>query len=205
MNTDTGSDPQQLLRRAREGSSAALGQLLEACRGYLTLLARVQIGRRLRGKVDAADVVQDVFLEAHRIFAQFRGATGREFVGWLRQLLASQLAMLVRRYLGTQCRDVRLELRLSDELDRSSAMLDQGLVAPGSSPSRQAARHEEAVRLAAAMGKLPEAYREVLILRHLEGLTFPEVARRMSRTVPSVKNLWARSLALLRRTLGGAP
>jgi RNA polymerase sigma-70 factor (ECF subfamily) len=112
---------------------------------------------------------------------------------------------LVRRYLGTRRRDVRLERRLADELDESSRMLDRGLVASGSSPSRQAAQREQAVRLAEALGKLPPDYREVLILRHLDGLTFPEVARRMNRTVPSVKNLWTRALALLRRSFGESP
>ena len=58
--------------------------------------------------------------------------------------------------------------------------------------------------LADALGQLPDDYREVLILRHLEGLSFPEVARRMGRTVDSVKKLWARALARLRQLLGGA-
>ena len=67
------ADPEELLRQARAGSSPALGELLELYRSYLALLARVQIGQRLQGKVDAADLVQDAFLEAHRHFAQFRG------------------------------------------------------------------------------------------------------------------------------------
>ena len=56
--------------------------------------------------------------------------------------------------------------------------------------------------LADALGQLPEDYREVIILRHLEGLTFPAVASRMGRTPESIKKLWARALARLRRTLG---
>ena len=59
--------------------------------------------------------------------------------------------------------------------------------------------------LADALGQLPDDYREVLILHHLEGLTFPEVARRLGRTLDSVKNLWLRGLARLRRSLGGPP
>src|SRR5262245_16517535 len=67
--------------------------------------------------------------------------------------------------------------------------------------SRQAARRERAVLLADALGRLPEHYREVIILSHLEGLSFPEVARRMGRSVDGVKNLWARALGQLRRSL----
>jgi RNA polymerase sigma-70 factor (ECF subfamily) len=111
---------------------------------------------------------------------------------------------LVRRYCGTRRRDVRLERRLVDELDQSSRVLDQGLVAPQSSPSNQASHREQAVLLADALEELPPDYREVIILSHLEGLSFPEVASRMGRSVNSVKNLWARALARLRRSLGGA-
>jgi RNA polymerase sigma-70 factor (ECF subfamily) len=107
--------------------------------------------------------------------------------------------------LAAEGRDVRLERELAAELDRSSQALDQGLLASSSSPSRKAARREQAVQLAEVLGRLPEDYREVLILRHLEGLTFPEVAGRMGRSLDSVKNLWTRGLARLRDAVGGEP
>jgi RNA polymerase sigma-70 factor (ECF subfamily) len=203
MSFDAPPDPELLLRQARTKDGAALGRLLELYRGYLALLARVQIGRRLQGKIDPADLVQETFLEAHRHFALFQGRTEAELVCWLREILAGRLAKLVRHYLGTQRRDVRLERQLAGELEQSSRLLDQGLVAASSSPSHRAVRREQAVLLAAALGRLPEAYREVLILRHLGGLSFPDVARRMGRTVPSVKKLWARALPRLRDALGG--
>jgi RNA polymerase sigma-70 factor (ECF subfamily) len=196
-------DPEQLLHRARAGDGPTLGRLLELYRAYLVVLARVQIGRRLQGKVDASDVVQEAFLGAYRDFPQFRGKTEPEFLGWLRQILASLLANLVRHYQGTQRRDVRLERQLAVELEQSSQALDRGLVAPQSSPSQQAIRREQSVVLAEALGRLPETWRELLILRHLEGLSFPEVAQRLGRTVDSVKKLWPRALASLRRLLGG--
>jgi RNA polymerase sigma-70 factor (ECF subfamily) len=205
MDFDVTGDPECLLALARQGDADALGQLLECSRNYLELLARVQIGRRLQGKVDAADLVQETFLKAHRDFAQFRGGSEGEWVGWLRQILAGNLAHLVRHYCGTQRRDVRLERELVDEMNESSRYLDQSLAAAQSTPSHQAARREQAVLLADALKQLPEAYREVIILSHLEGLAFPEVARRMGRTLDSVKNLWARALARLRRNVGGMP
>lgn len=197
------ADPEELLRQARAGDVPALGQLLELYRPYLALLARLQIGRRLQGKVDPADLVQETFLEAHRDFGQFQGGGEKELVGWLRQILALNLANQVRRYFGTQRRDVRLERQLSVELDESSRVLGGALVAAQSSPSQQAARREQAVLLAEALGQLSDEYREVIILRHLEGLTFPEVAQRMGRSLDSVDKLWARALARLRRMLGG--
>jgi RNA polymerase sigma-70 factor (ECF subfamily) len=194
----------QLLALARAGSEAARGQLLEQYRNYLTLLARLQIGRRLQGKVDEADMVQDTFLEAHRQFARFRGDSEAEMTAWLRTILAGVVLHLVRRFFGTQRRDVRLERELADELDQSSRYLDGGLVAQESSPSVRASRREQAVLLADALNQLPPDYREVLILRHLEGLTFPEIAGRMGRTVDSVEKLWVRALPRLRRVLGDA-
>jgi RNA polymerase sigma-70 factor (ECF subfamily) len=197
------AEPEQLLHLARTGSGPALGQLLELYRGYLELLARLQIGRRLQGKVDAQDLIQETFLIAHRDFSQFRGQTEGELVSWLRHILASKLVTLVRYYCGAQRRDVRLERELTEELDRSSRVLGQGLIAPTSSPSQQVCRREQAVLLADALGRLPDDYREVMILRHLEGLSFPEVARHMNRSVDSVKKLWVRALARLRQDLGG--
>jgi RNA polymerase sigma-70 factor (ECF subfamily) len=202
MTVSTTSDPEQLLLQAQAGDVPALGQLLEKYQSYLTLLARLQIGRRLQGKVDPADLVQDTFLNAHRDFAKFRGGTEAAWLGWLREILACNLAHLIRRYLGTQRRDVRLERELKQDLNHSSQVLGQSLMTPQSSPSQSASRREQAVLLADALEKLPGDYREVIILSHLESLSFSEVALRMGRSVDSVKNLWARALARLRRALG---
>jgi RNA polymerase sigma-70 factor (ECF subfamily) len=196
------TSPMYLLSRARAGDGDALGALLELYRHYLSLLARLQVGRRLQGKVDAADLVQETFLEAHRDLRQFRGTTESELVHWLRRILATTLANQVRRYFGTQARDPQLERELAEALDASSRSMDRGLVAPQSSPSQQAVRREQAVLLADALEVLPEDYRQVIVLRQLEGLSFPEVAQHMRRSEDSVKKLWARALARLRQTLG---
>lgn len=205
MNCADDAQPDRLLAAARAGDRDVRGRLLELYRGYLMLLARLGIDRRLRGKADASDLVQETFLEAHRDFGQFHGTTEAEFLSWLRQILLSNLANLMRRYLNTQGRDVRLERALSMELDESSRMLDRGLRARQSSPSQQAARREQAVLLADALERLPDAYREVIILRHLQSLTFPQVAERMGRSMEGVKKLWARALARLRRNMGEWP
>ncbi len=205
MNLHGTADAEEMLRRARTGDGEARGGLLERYRHYLSLLARVQIGRRLAAKVDADDLVQETFLQAHQHFGHFQGTTERELTSWLRQILATNLALLLRRYLGTLGRDVRLERELADELDQSSQALDRALHTASSSPSHKAARPEQAVLLAEALGVLPEDYREVIVLRHLEELSFPEVARRMGRSLDSVKNLWARAVVRLRGALGEGP
>jgi RNA polymerase sigma-70 factor, ECF subfamily len=201
MSLEDRDDSEELIALARAGDSAALGRLLDRYHPYFSLLVRFQIGRRLQGKVDPADLIQETFLEAFRDIGQFRGATERELLGWLRSILSGVLANQVRHYLGTKRRDMRLERELADDLDRSSRAMDRALVARQNSPSHSAARREQAVLLADALGKLPEDYREVIILRQLEDLSFPEVARRMGRTQDSVKNLWARALARLRNVM----
>jgi RNA polymerase sigma-70 factor (ECF subfamily) len=195
-------DSAQLLVQAREGGESALGQLLEKHRTYLELLARVEIGRRLRTKVDTADVVQETFLEAHQAFSRFQGQDERDFLAWLRGILSIRVLLAVRRYLGTQGRDIRREQPLAIDLDQSSRAIDRGLIALQSSPSQRAVRSEQGVLLAAALAKLSDDYREVIVLRHLEELSFPEVAERMDRSVDSVQKLWVRGLARLRQLMG---
>jgi RNA polymerase sigma-70 factor, ECF subfamily len=195
-------NPEQMILEVRSGRETSLGSLLELYRNYLHLLARLEIGRRLQGKLDASDLVQETFLEAHRNFPRFRGTAEPQLVQWLRQILAAKVANLVRQYFGTQARDVRLEQELAGELDNSSRMLGQELWASLASPSQQAVQREQAVLLADALERLPADYREVIILRHLEGLTFPEVARRMERSQDSVEKLWLRALVRLRQVFG---
>jgi RNA polymerase sigma-70 factor, ECF subfamily len=199
--SDAAFDPELLLVLAKAGDGAALGRLLQRYRNYMGLLIRLQVGRRLRRKVDAEDLLQELGLEIHRKIMTFRGSSEREFLMWVRRMIGSIMANQVRHFLGTKCRDLRLERALVDELDRSSRALHQNLVAPQSTPSQQAVRREQAVILADALQGLPEDYREVIILRQLEGLSFPDVARRLGRTEDSVKNVWLRALARLRRTL----
>lgn len=189
------------LAEARQGNPAAVGRLFERYRNYLMLLARWQIGRRLQRKVDEADVVQDTFLEAHRSLSRFRGQTEPELVAWLREILSLRLAMQMRHYFGTQRRDVDREQEWAMELEQSSLMLNRAFVASGTSPSQGASRREQAVVLADALAQLSEPHRQVLMMRHLESLSFPEIAQRMERSVDAVEKLWARALIQLRRFL----
>lgn len=190
-----------LLHEAIAGQPLALGPLLESYRHYLTILARVQLDRALQVKVGASDIVQETFLEAHRDFGQFRGQSVPELLGWLRQILARNLANQVRRYRHTRSRDIRLEQGFAEALGHSSEHMAATIPAAILSPSQMAVRDESAVLLANALSRLPPDYRDVLIFRNLEELTFPEVANRMNRSVDSVKKLWVRGLAQLKGLL----
>ena len=194
----TPADATELLTAARR-DPAALGRLLNEYRHYLRLLARIEIGRKLQGKVDASDVVQEAFIHAHHYFPTFRGESEAQLTAWLREILAGTLANQVRRYFGTQARDPRLEVGLMADLDQSTAGMGAIPVDPQTSPSMRVAAAEQALIVADAIGRLPDDYQTVITLRHLEGLTFPQVAERMGKTVDSVEKLWIRALAQLRK------
>jgi RNA polymerase sigma-70 factor (ECF subfamily) len=186
------------LDAARRGDPDALDALVRRYRPWLQVLAQGQLGRRLPGKCDASDVVQQVLLDACHGLTQFRGATEAELCAWLRQVLARALGHELRRFAGTQQRDVGREVSLERELADSSCRLGAMLAAPDSSPSQRAARHEEELHLAA---RLPDDYRTVIVLRDLEGMSHEEVARRMGRGAGAVRMLWVRALARLRQEM----
>jgi RNA polymerase sigma-70 factor (ECF subfamily) len=189
------------LYAARAGDAEAQGELLGRYRSWLLVLAEGQLGRRLPGKCDASDLVQQTMLAACRDLPNFRGATGQELRAWLRHILAHALGHELRRYAGTERRDAGREVSIDQTLDQSSQRMAEMLAAPDSSPSRQAGRREDELRLADALARLPVHYRTVIVLRNLEGLTHAEVAGRMGRGVGDVRMLWVRALARLRREL----
>jgi RNA polymerase sigma-70 factor (ECF subfamily) len=199
-------DPEQLLAEARQGRDDRLGVLLELYRNYLHLLARTQIDLHLQGRVNPSDLVQETFLEAYRDFGQFRGRTEQEWLAWLRRILVHNLARLAEQHIKALKRNARREVSIDRielaVLDQTSARFDAALVSPHSSPSEQAQRREEAAIVADRMARLPAHYRDVIVLRNLEGLSFDEVARRMGRTPGSVRVLWLRALERLRQTHG---
>jgi RNA polymerase sigma-70 factor (ECF subfamily) len=197
--------PEQMLREARRGNPEALGKLLEYYRPYLRLLARIQVASRMQKELDASDVVQETFLDAARDFPQFRGSSDAEFVGWLKRLLAANVADAHRRFLGTQKRNVLQESDVLQMLDASSAIVDERLLAQVDSPSASIDVRERAVRLATALERLPPQYHEVIVLHHFQGLGFQEVAVQLDRSLYSVKNLWLRALVALKRQLGDEP
>lgn len=186
-----------------ESSPAAPGpaQDLERYRHYLTLLARVQIEPGRQQWVDASDVVQQTFLEAHAKWGQFRGTSDAERVAWLRQILANNLADAFRG-LGRVKRDAARTVSLEREVEQSSTKLAGWLQADGSSPSAAAHRGERAVLLADALAELPDAQREALVLQYWHGWSLNQIAAHLGRTPAAVAGLLKRALRHLRERLG---
>lgn len=199
MTPNTASDFPALLAAYRAGDRQAGDQLLGRFVPWLKLLARLQWESRFHAKFDPSDIAQQALLEAVRAFPDFRGTTEPEFIAWLRQVLAHTLAHEVRRYAGTQKRDVDREVSFDQELSQTAERLGDRLAASSTLPGLQVARREREVLLAAMLDRLPEDHRDVIILRHFEGLTHEEVAQRMGRQSGAVRMLWVRALARLRQ------
>jgi RNA polymerase sigma-70 factor (ECF subfamily) len=172
----------------------------ERFRSYLLLLARVGLDPMVQAKVGASDIVQQTLLEAHRDFAQLRGRSVGEQAAWLRQILARNLANVVRD-LRRAKRDVAREQPLQAALDESASRLEAWLAAEQSSPSQQAERHERAVRLADALAALPGNQREAVVLRHWHGCSLVAIGERLGCTTAAVTGLLHRGLRNLRQQL----
>jgi RNA polymerase sigma-70 factor (ECF subfamily) len=172
------------------------GFLLERYREYLRLLARLRLPPALRGHLDPSDVAQQTLLKAHQHREQFRGQTEAEWRAWLRRILANTLA------------DAARAPAILEELERSSARLEEWLAADSPPPGAKVEREEVLVRLAAALNQMPQEERVAVELRYLQEprWSLPEIATHLGRpTAKAVAGLLARGLERLRGLLRESP
>ena len=194
-----GSQVAQRLAAARAGSTEALGELLDGCRGYLLLVAERELDADLRAKGGASDLVQEALVDAVRDFARFEGDTEAALLAWLRRLLLHNLTDFTRLYRSTDKRQVGREVPLvaGDSSGRRGPTPGADIL----SPSGQAMAHEQTAALERALERLPEDYRRVLTLRYLEGRSFAEIGRLMQRSANAARKLWTRAVERLQQEL----
>lgn len=191
----------ELLSRAKRGATDELGELLQLYRNYLTVFATTQINGRLRQRMSPSDAVQETMLAAHQDIQKFQGVSEREFLSWLRQILLNTIYHAVETHFKAKRRDIRREVsfeQLNERLDRSAVNLGNALVAHGPSPSESVHKRELAVAVADQLAKLRADYRDVIVLRNLQGLPFEEVASRMNRSTGAARMLWLRAMEKLK-------
>ncbi|HKI36494.1 MAG TPA: sigma-70 family RNA polymerase sigma factor [Gemmataceae bacterium] len=169
-------------------------------RDYLSVLAGVQLDPRLRAKIDLLGVVQQTVLEAYQKRGEFRADHPAQELAWLRRILANNLADELRK-LAAGKRDLARERSLEAALDDSSARLGSWLAADQSSPSEGAERNEQALQLATALARLPEAQREALVLQHWHGWSLAQIGEHLGRSHAAVAGLIKRGLQQLRGNL----
>jgi RNA polymerase sigma-70 factor, ECF subfamily len=195
-------DTDELLRRAEQGDGQARQAVLVRHRERLKQMVAVHLDHRLAARVDPSDVVQEALFDAAQGLDEYLRQRPVPFYPWLRQLAWERLIDLNRRHLHAQRRSVKREeplaLHLSDE---SAQQLAERVLARQSSPSNQAIRSELRARIRAALDRLGQRDREVLVLRHLEQLSTRETASVLGISEGSVKTRHLRALERLRTLL----
>jgi len=183
------------LAAARRGSKEALGEVLEPCRAYLLKVAAELLGPKFVSKADAADLVQETFLEAHRDFVHFHGTDELELRAWLRRLLLNNVANFFRRYRSGGKRAVDQEVAVGAD---ALAALIWG-VSSDPSPSATVSAEEQAEILDRALKRLPDDYRRVLHLRYQEQQSFEEIGGEMKFTSNAARKLTTRAVRALQQ------
>ena len=196
------SSTDRLLNRAAAGDRAAVNELLARHRDRLRQMISVRMDHRLARRIDPSDVVQDAMAEAARKLPEYLQRRPIPFYPWLRQLAWNRLLDLYRFHVQGARRAVGREAVLAAGLsDNSVAVLAKRLVATGTSPSRNAIREEMRQRVRAVLAQMPEHYREVLVMRHLEQLSIKEIAAIAGVSEGTVKSRLFRGMAQLHRLL----
>lgn len=180
-------------------SPGAVGHLLEACRGYLLVVAGEELASDVRAKVATSDLVQQTLVEAYQGFGSFRGATAGELLAWLRRVLLNNVVDTTRGFRATEKRAIRREVSL--EADGSHEGLVRGLVAADPSPSTQAIAAEENERLFRALARLSQKDQQIIRLRNWEQLPFANIGRQLETTEEASRKLWTRAVKRLAREL----
>jgi RNA polymerase sigma-70 factor (ECF subfamily) len=200
------SNTRKLLTRAGQGEAGVLAELFAKHRARLRAMVELRLDRRMQGRVDPSDVLQDAYLEAARSFPTYLEARQAPFYLWLRCLTARKLRALHRHHLGAKARDARREVPLdrSGAPPATSVAVAAKLLGRGTSPSEAAARAERRERLEAAIEAMPPLDREVLILRHFEELSTAETAEVLAISEAAAVQRHVRALKRLRTILGSS-
>ncbi len=171
-------------------------------RPWLKMLAERQLPRALQGKLDPSDIVQQTLVDAWRARDDFRGSTHGERLAWLRTILTRVILRNDRDLLKTAKRGAGAEQHLQSAIDRDSVRLEHLAVGDEPGPASHADHAEQTLLLADALERLPDDYRQVLTLRHIEGLSHAEIASSMNRSPAAVRMLWVRALETLKTEYG---
>jgi RNA polymerase sigma-70 factor (ECF subfamily) len=205
--TEPGTTTDELLRRARAGDEAALGALFVRHRDRLRRMVQLRLDRRLSGRVDASDILQEAYLDVARRFPEYAAAPAVPFYIWLRTLTGQRLVDLHRRHLGAEMRDAGREVSLYRGAlpAASSASLAQHLLAGLTSPTQAALREEMQLRLQEALNSMDAVDREVVVLRHFEELSNAEAAEVLGINTSAASKRYIRAIRRLKAILDAVP
>lgn len=187
-------DTDALLDRAAQGDSSAVNTLLIRHTARLRTMVALRIDARLAPRLDPSDVVQEALAEAHRKLPEYLDNRAVPFYPWLRKIAWEKLVHAHRRHVYAQRRSVRREAGRLDLSGDSKMMLVDRLAASSASPSDAMVRDELLTRVAAALADLPPRDHEIIVLKHLENMTFVEAAAVLELSEEAVRSRYRRAI-----------
>ena len=201
----TSSEPAiDVMTRLRAGDSQAFAEEFARHRGRLRQMLEFRMDHRLRPRVDASDILQEVFVDAHQRIRHYFRHEQYSFFVWLRQLTEQRLIDVHRQHLVAEKRDVRHEQSLDRRrCSATSASIARHIVSQLTSPSQKLMAREAMAHIEKGLRSLDELDREVLVLRHFEELRNSEVAQVLGIREAAASNRYTRALIRLQEVLAG--
>lgn len=204
-NAQNNSEVERLLRRAGEGDGEAVAALFEPYRPRLRKMVQMRLDRRLQGRVDASDVLQEAYIDAARRLSEYDRDRQLPLFLWLRLITGQRLLHIHRRHLQTAMRDASREISIYQGAmpQATTASLAANLMGRWTSASQQAMRAELKLRLQETLNAIDPIDREILVLRHFEELTNREAAQTLDISSTAASNRYVRALKRLKQALSG--
>jgi RNA polymerase sigma-70 factor (ECF subfamily) len=203
QNGSDENDAPHLIERAAEGDSRAWERLMNEHRSRLRRMVALRLDRRLQGRVDPSDIIQESFIDAARRLPEYVKNPSIPFFIWLRRLTGQRLLEQHRRHLGAQTRDVSREVSLyqGEFPEATAADLAANLLGEFTTPSQAVIRLEQKKRLQEALESLEPIDREILILRHFEQLTNGEASEALNLDKSATSKRYVRAMERLKDVL----
>ena len=205
--TDDSSDTTNLLERVAGGDAQAAQELFGRYRDRLKRMVHLRLSRRLQGRVDDSDVLQEAFLDISRRFPEYVAEPKLPFFLWLRHLTGLKLVEVHRRHLGMQLRDADREVTLhrGGLPEADSVSLAAQLLGTMTTPSQAAIKAETRLMVQEALNSMDAIDREVLALKHFEQLSTSEIAEVLGMSKAGAGSRYLRAIKRLREILSRIP
>jgi RNA polymerase sigma-70 factor, ECF subfamily len=205
MSSDSGT-AEVLNKRIQTGDQQALGRLFAEQRTRLRRMVQLRLDRRLQGRIDPDDVLQDSFVDASRRLPQYAAEDRPMPLLWLRFLTLQRLVALHRIHLGVKSRDVGREVSLycGPLPSADSRSLAAQLLGRLTTPSRAAIRAEVQIKMQEALNAMDPVDREIIALRHFEELNNNETAEVLGLHKATASKRYVRALRRLKEILSPA-
>ena len=202
----TASSPEtlELLQRAKSHRTGAVDELLERHRESLRRMIRTRMDQALNRRVDASDIVQDVLLEASQRLDDYLADPRMPFGLWLRHIAQDRIIDLHRRHRLAARRSLDREQPLSPAAYRNDSSMDLAaqLRDREITPAAAALRKELETQFLTAMDKMSDDDRDLLMMRHFEGLSNSDVSEVLGLTPSAAGMRHLRALRRLREIIG---